>query len=292
MKRWTMVGSVGVVALLLVAAACHTSNNSTSNGCDELFTGYLARCEYSGYPASEVTRVQARWDAYCEGLTTLPGVTFTASGLADCAKAVETMDCNAPSTPPACAGFSTGTLAGGAGCLASNQCQSASCSYSSSSDGGTPVCGSCDTPVANGQACGTPGTSCLPNAECSGGTCLVYDAGAPTAPVAAGGACGTATTGNCGAGLVCSNGSCASPTYGAAGQPCDYGTKACLVGSCGGGVVMPEPDGGIPTPTGTCPTVIADGQPCDGSSAAATCDTYAACIGGICQATPSATLCK
>jgi hypothetical protein len=79
-----------------------------------------------------------------------------------------------------------------------------------------------------------------------------------------------------GSGTFCSSsGTCSAITWAAPGQACDGGGTRCLVSTCGSGSgLMPlavSEDGGAPT--GTCPMIAADGQPCDHQ-----CDTLAECF--------------
>lgn len=71
-------------------------------------------------------------------------------------------------------------------------------------------------------------------------------------------------------------GTCGSVTWVSAGQPCDYSSTRCLVGSCIGDEnrVFPAPPDGGPFP-GTCPQIVADGQSADTGSTYSTCDTFA-----------------
>jgi hypothetical protein len=64
---------------------------------------------------------------------------------------------------------------------------------------------------------------------------------------------------------------CKPITYGAPGDPCDGTNAFCGAGFCN---FTASPAGGLPT--GTCPTIVADGQPCTPAQAAV-CDTYATC---------------
>jgi hypothetical protein len=61
---------------------------------------------------------------------------------------------------------------------------------------------------------------------------------------------------------------CVTLNWASAGQACGSTTR-CLVGSC-------QNNG---TSGSTCPTVIADGQPCNGNNVTQTCDTLAECVG-------------
>jgi len=114
-----------------------------------------------------------------------------------------------------------------------------------------------------GDACTSP-LVCPPAAQGASSTCQ--------SPGAAGAACGGDQ--DCGSSLGCDQTTrqCGSVTWVSAGQACSDNVR-CLVGSCSSG-------GG--TAGGTCPTVIADGQPCNLNDSSSTCDTVASCEGGTC----------
>jgi hypothetical protein len=315
MKIVSSIAVSGVLGLGVLLACGGSTAPSNSSGCDEVYTGYIARCTEAGFPASEVSRLQPRWDQYCEALIALPGSNFGA-GLEACARALQGYACNMPSPPAACTGFQTGTLAAGTACTTGNQCQSGSCTItvSSGSDAGaSSFCGKCDAAIPDGQTCGMQGTTCLSQSTCDFMTmkCVANasGAGAPGTPCTSASECqsglcfgggsgdgGTTQTcqavgttvgapcpaGACSGGLVCVSGACAMPSYVAAGQPCSLsGTSQCTTGFC-----TPGADAGS---SGACPMVIADGQPCSNTSGSGTtCDTYAACLGGVCTIMPPA----
>jgi hypothetical protein len=76
--------------------------------------------------------------------------------------------------------------------------------------------------------------------------------------------------GDCTPDLGCdySTNKCATLSWASAGQPCGPTTR-CLGAQC--------PVNGAAS--STCPTVIADGQPCNANDQTQTCDTFATCIG-------------
>ncbi len=87
--------------------------------------------------------------------------------------------------------------------------------------------------------------------------------------------------GDCAAGLGCSGGgtnaappTCVALTWAGPGQPCGDSVR-CLVGQCNWSSQAET--------AGTCPAVIADGQPCDSMDNTKTCDTIAVCAGGKCE---------
>jgi hypothetical protein len=282
-------------------------------------------------PASELTRIEARFDTLCAAALTLPGVSLTDGTLEACVSAVKSSGCQILDQGAGPCAFGPGTLGAQASCITDDQCASGDCSAGAEApDGGTVVCGTCAATVGLGQACGT-GQSCGPDATCTssnGGpsTCVAVTsvgAGATCGPTtlceaaglycnasgqctaqgAAGAPCDeenactpplvcplTGTTAtcvspggvgascsddtDCTAGLACNDTThqCASATWVAAGQPCG-GTALCLVGEC-------TTTGN--TDSGTCPTVIPDGQPCNPEDSTTTCDTFAQCTQGKC----------
>jgi hypothetical protein len=85
------------------------------------------------------------------------------------------------------------------------------------------------------------------------------------------------------------SGTCAPITWAAAGERCSETLVRCLVASCNFGSPFPVPraeDGGVFS--GTCPTVIPDGQPCKVNDSSATCDTFSECFEGKCALLDSA----
>ncbi len=119
--------------------------------------------------------------------------------------------------------------------------------------------GGCAPPLgcASSSVCevGTVGASCLSDAVCNPGLGCV-----PTESQA--------------------SGVCAPTTWASAGQPCSQALVRCLVGSCNfGSSFGPPPGAGA---SGTCPTVIPDGQPCTVGDSSTTCDTFSECFEGKC----------
>jgi hypothetical protein len=99
----------------------------------------------------------------------------------------------------------------------------------------------------------------------------------------AGEAC--ASTDECGVSLTCdpTSQTCKAPTYAEPGAPCG-GTSgiSCRVGSCNQAGVS----------SGTCPSIIPDGQPCTQPMQATTCDDGAYCINGKCSIFDPGVSCK
>jgi hypothetical protein len=78
------------------------------------------------------------------------------------------------------------------------------------------------------------------------------------------------------------SGTCQAVTWGAPGDPCDGYRARCRVGTCNFGSFLPVPpaDGG--PLAGTCPGIIADGEPCDRDDPSTTCDAFSECFEGKC----------
>jgi hypothetical protein len=148
----------------------------------------------------------------------------------------------------------------------------------------------CDYTMMKCVALGAAGAACQYSTDC-------------TTPLACNGADATkGTKGTCGNGgdvgaacnpdsfesgcqssLICdpTTKTCAQTKYADPGQTCDDKTTFCNKGACSIAFQTSGGDGGATT--GTCPTVIADGAPCDATKNDQTCDSYAYCIMGTCQ---------
>jgi hypothetical protein len=225
--------------------------------------------------------------------------------------------CSASTTTTNGGGVSCGTcqpaIADGAPCADGGACVSGdTCTVSTSGDGGTgsPIC-------TARPALGDIGAACTANTECKAPNhCAVTftngnESGTCAAPIAAGGTCTektdctsglictgaasrTCTTplsvgascngGDCGVGFACdATFKCIAITFVAPGGTCDGDERFCSQGSC-----PIADDGTNADPTGTCPTIIADGQPCDAASTTtAQCDTFAICTNGKCALGPA-----
>ncbi len=176
--------------------------------------------------------------------------------------------CYAANNSPVCAAVTYGTL--GANC-----------------DGSVSFCApglSCD--MQTGQCVGIPknvGDPCSASVGCAppllcGGTLTCQQ------PKSLAGACSADQ--DCPVGYVCEQmraaGVCTAITWIMPGQPCGAYPAQCLVGSCDNIFArLPTPpltDGGVPT----CPFVVPNGGPCNGSGPNATCDTYSECLKGVC----------
>jgi len=230
-----------------------SSSGGSSSACDDYFnTIFSGACESIGpLPASEVTRIQGRFDTLCAAALTLPGVSLNATSLEACVAAVKSGGCSVLDQEQGPCTFDTGSLAAGATCVTAAQCQGGDCTASNEeADGGQMLCGTCVTPPGLGQSCA--GTlQCGPGAECSGDgtgpqTCTAIAYGG------VGASCSTPAT-QCNPGLYCNYASgtvCAAP--GAAGTPCteDQG--------CASPLICPSASG-----SSTCQSPGAAGAPCE-----------------------------
>ena len=134
--------------------------------------------------------------------------------------------------------------------------------------------GSCAAPVAAGGAC-VESTDCASGLLCTGGNARTCNP-----PLGAGAAC---VGGDCAVGYQCdADLTCHAVVFVAPGGTCDGDERFCSQGRC----PIDQTDTAT-DPTGTCPTIIADGQPCDPASTSAQCDAFAACVGGTCTLLPA-----
>jgi hypothetical protein len=323
--EWRSITVLALVSGFCLALGCgESTSGSVTSACDA-YVQTLSGLSCGGPtpPASEVARVVALYEQVCENALALPGNGLTASVLDGCTSALQAAGCygNAESTAGACE--VSGSLPGGSACNSGSQCQSGSCQTGSDT---ATLCGTCAASIAVGQSCvgggvcavgtecetssdgitatcqtltyGAAGAACGGAANCNPG--LYCDATkkcaarlAEGAPCAASEACepplvcgfqtaicqplspvGTACDSDedCASGLGCgSNATCAPVTYAGSGQTCGN-LLLCLVGDC--------------LPTGVCPTVIPNGQPCNVDAAvqspSTTCDTLSVCNNGTC----------
>ncbi len=175
------------------------------------------------------------------------------------------------------------------GAVCTGSSPSATCVAIAYGDAGA-LCDGTAMQCKDGLTCGSTGTCAAPKP--AGASCAFTDECASPLVCAAGtngstcsdaGKTGASCTGDgtCATGFGCSTATqqCGALTYAAAGQPCGDLVR-CLVGSCAA-------TGGGTTP-GTCPRVLADGQPCAApSSGPTTCDAFASCTtDGLCTLGP------
>ena len=142
----------------------------------------------------------------------------------------------------------------------------------------------CDFTMMKCAALSTAGGACDFDGDCA--TPLVCGADMVCAqPKATGAACTLAmdSFGNsgCARNETCNamTSTCAATVQVDPGGTCDFSSRYCKAGSCN---IMPG-DGGISgSSTGTCPKIIADGQPCTNSAKDSVCDEFAECLAGKC----------
>jgi len=298
-------------------AGVEPPGHAGTSACDHYFAATHSRCGGPVLPASETTRIRARFEQLCQNEMALPGSGVTPDSLDACATALEGSPCDLPAGPPPECAFH-GALPGGAACTDSIQCQSAGCSgtasYTPEGQTGPFTCGTCEPLAPVGQVCGhadfsagCPGdAACLLDESTSGDTDPTYTCVAITEG-AAGAACDDLTA-ICQTGLACSSatgqcvplvaagtacgvapgwpGGCAAPlacsggvcTSGAAGASC-FDDVDCAVGlGCACAV------GGCASPTCEAITWVAAGQPC---SAVARCLVGTCDLGSVPPGPPS-----
>jgi hypothetical protein len=135
------------------------------------------------------------------------------------------------------------------------------------------VCGQSSTCFAPGGQ----GTACADDTECALPLACASASQTCQSPGGAGTSCESDI--DCTQDLGCDSTThvCAAITFVTAGQSCS-GAVRCVVGACN----VPNGTGLPGSTTGTCPTVIADGQPCNEADQSQTCDTLASCQQGTC----------
>jgi len=237
-------------------------------------------------PATELARIQGRFDTLCAAALALPGVSLNSSSLEACVAAIRSRGCSVLNETSGPCSFDTGSLATGGTCITDAQCQSGDCSTASAA-----ACGACAPTVPNGSSCAN-GQPCEPGAICTGNEpapqiCTPITYGAEGVDCFVG-------TVQCSVGLTCNSitGQCSAP--GAAGTPCNEdrdcasplacpaitGPTACQVpGGAGSGCSadMDCADGlGCDVTTSMCGAVTfaSAGQPCSDA---------ARCLVGPCQ---------
>jgi hypothetical protein len=276
-----------------------SSSGGAPAGCDDYFTAIYGSClGGAALPASEITRLQGRFDTLCVDALALPGDAITSSALSACAAAVKSTGCAVLGQNPGPCALDTGTLTTGSSCVTGGQCQAGICTAgNTSSDGGQTLCGTCVAAVGVGQSC-TSGQSCGPSATCNGST-----GGGETCVAITYGAAGVACNGSntqCNPGLYCDPNAqkCAAP--GGAGAPCNLdeactpplacpavtGPSTCQAPGGAGGPCQDDADCasgfGCGQTSHTCATVtfVTGGQACG---------DYARCLVGNCPFTSGAT---
>jgi hypothetical protein len=192
--------------------------------------------------------MRQRYEQVCAHALALPGTNLTADQVSACVSAYGARGCRDFNALSGC--NVPGTLAGGASCATGTQCQSSSCSKSSSSaDGGsvTPACGTCDALIPDGQPCGgTARGQCSSASRCETATTPPFCAAVIVGDV--GSSCSQAP---CKAGLFCNPTTmlCAFP--GGAGAACTDTTGCTYPLSCLG-----------TPPNQTCQSPQRAGAPC------------------------------
>jgi hypothetical protein len=185
------------------------SSSATLAACDHYFSAQYARgCGGPEVPADELARIRARFEQVCQNQYALPGSGITPAALEVCASALEKAPCRSSVGPPVQCMFQ-GTLAAGAPCNESFQCQGGFCNGTvfSSPDGqlGPTTCGTCSPGVGLGEVCQQGShfvAGCPAGAEC---TTANMTASVPTS-------------------------TCVAETFGDVGAACDDGLSFCKAG--------------------------------------------------------------
>lgn len=312
MSRWVVVVGAALGASGCESAACDRWFDALS--------ALQVRCGQPSQPGADAAK--ARFRTACLQRLALPGQALTAAKLTACADALASASCRlGPLTdcdsllgaqPPGTAcnddgqcdtgrcerhAFADGGVASCgtcqptkfAGqpcgptdhCARGTDCAAGSCvAYGTASDGracaqardcaagfGCDATGHCAKLGALNATC-TANSDCGDGLACLNGTCK--------AQLDPGAAC---VEGQCKPGLVCdqSQGKCLGFAWAAAGAKCGPASTlelVCLLGSC----VVSD----LATGSGTCPTVVDDGQPCARLDRTQTCGAYASCLDGAC----------
>lgn len=309
-------------ALALTLASCTAKKTDPVEACGAYFDAeaqVLTRCGLTlPLPPDETARQRARFLAACKVTMDEPGTGTTAEWLSACAASLVGDLCTNFQFDPDCA-VPTGTIESGKACESHAQCQTGVCSgpgangacgtcspvlqtgaqctpggppcnksavcqqgtcikvvrgdVGASCEPGRPDCASgiCDSKA---HTCALPfpaGGSCISDWECADGLACSGFVCTPT--VAEGAACAPEigpmpSPSPCPRTLVCARATktCVAVHLAKGGEPCDVDATRCEIGTC----------------NGTCPKVLADGAPCDPSSATTTCDFFAECKDGKC----------
>lgn len=289
--------------------------------CDKLFEARVAReATCGGVQLDDAAKgaAKTRARAACTSGATAPGTSATAATIDACASAVAAASCDPRDERPLCEP-APGKLGDGTACFDEGQCTSGFCRHAPA--GATLArCGVCSPLIAIGASC-TATDRCVKDAACLNGACVritkvaaggacvgqanlecedglvCAESGKCAARVAAGGACksspecdldlicasskcaskraeGESCKGDeeCGAGLVCApkTGKCTKPKLAAPGEKCDGVLTQCTTGGCSAAT------------NGVCPTVQAEGGPCDPADRKNTCDRFLRCVEGKC----------
>ena len=315
----------------LAFAACSTAKADPAENCGLYFDAQvqiLTRCGLAlPLPPDDDARQRTRFLAACKVTTDEPGTGLGADWLHACAESVTRDLCSNFQFDPHC-NLPNGTIESGKPCESHAQCQTGICSGPGTAGscgtcspvlttgdacipGGPPcnksaVClqGTCVAAVRhdNGASCSVgrsdcksgicdgkthtcvdpmpAGASCVSEWDCADGLACSGFVCTPT--VGMGAACApeigpTPSPAPCSRSLVCARATktCVAVHLAKAGEPCDVDATRCEIGTC----------------SGTCPTVLADGAPCDPLRAHTTCDFFAECKDGTCV-TGNAMPCK
>lgn len=291
-----MTARIGICLLLIGCG----SSPSADSACADVAHARCARLAACSAVAVQIrygdeATCEARERQNCSDAQAAPGTGNNPQRTEDCSQAFGGWSCtdflNSTNIPAACVQV-TGSVATGAACAFSGQCQTGFCAIAPGS-----ACGTCAAAPVAGASCAAL-TSCGQGLSCNGQTKTCV---APATTVGA--SCGTGAP--CGAGLGCADGMCqasatqlgatcdpsgpgcdrnaglvcnrktklcATATIAAAGQPC--GDVENQTAFCGASATCVGASGSTP---GMCVAAAADGAACDLASGPA-CEQLARCI--------------
>jgi hypothetical protein len=284
----------------------------------DAFIAYQTRCGTPARSEETTTRARERAVGKCKLDMAAPGTSFTSTFIEACAASFKDLSCDARGASDACE-VKAGTLEGTAACASERQCASGRCSTTIAGTCGAcqgtrgegEACNGIDLVCRPGMTCsagkcavvtkGDVGAPCGGAAACKNGIFCDTRANVCTAPRDVGGAC--ASEYECAFDLTCASGKCVARV--AEGGECSDRTPPCAQGfgcdpdqkrcvkltrvkpgeTCSaaalcelGGCTFPESR----ALKGTCPTIIADGEPCVLADTTRICDEGAACKDGRC----------
>lgn len=195
-----------------------------------------------------------------------------------------------------CSTYPAGARQTGEPCLISRQCSSLWCKGTvvTAADGSVLTqalqCGACSPRLTEGSPCTQATDDCEVGMSCFQGACRVQGQAGASCTVWSDCAYPSVcrTSGVCD-GVLGVGQACTSSLDCTTDEACDLTSKVCASAqfgqpraACDGEVHRCE-SGNCNKATGTCPTVLSDGSPCDPSNPVAACAVYSHCFEGTCQ---------
>ena len=255
----------------------HISSSALQQACSSFADIYRAReanC-YGVAPEPDISTLKARQAESCVLNSSAPGSATDASYWNACAAAADN-NCRGYQ----CAKFPLGGRQAGEPCLASLQCASLACYGTQVLDAYGAIlpngiqCGTCVVRLPEGSPCGSATGICDVGMSCFQGSCRIQ--GQASAPCASSNDCAgpnlvCRSSGICG-NIVAQGQTCATNSDCTTNQGCDPIAKVCVAFKFGqpgapcDGIVSHCESGACNKLSGTCPTVLSDGAPCDPNS--------------------------